>query len=66
MDYKDGKKRGNSNNASKDPELEAEILYAKENGYDPPKALPSDTVKKLKEALTDVYGIDNFSFVVRE
>ena len=37
----------------KDPELEAEIVYAKENGFEPPRVLPSDTVKKIAETFQD-------------
>jgi hypothetical protein len=35
-----------------DPELEAEVYYAKENGLKPPTKLPSDTAKeKLQKDL---------------
>ena len=37
----------------KDPELEAEISYAKENGAEPPRVLPSDVVKKIAENFED-------------
>jgi hypothetical protein len=42
----------------KDPELEAEISYAKENGYEPPKSLPSD--KKLAELVDIDDGPGNY------
>ncbi|KAH7698271.1 hypothetical protein AAVH_34640, partial [Aphelenchoides avenae] len=36
-----------------DPELEAEVSYAKANGLVAPKVLPSDAPKKIADALAD-------------
>lgn len=41
----------------KDPELEAEIRYAKENGFEPPRILPSDAVKTFAETFEDHCGM---------
>lgn len=46
----------------KDPELEAEIVYAKENGFEPPRVLPSDTVKKIAETFQDHCIVDKTLF----
>jgi hypothetical protein len=45
----------------KDPELEAEIRYAKENGIEPPHVLPSDVVKTFAESFEDHCSTFNFS-----
>ncbi|KAL3118003.1 hypothetical protein niasHT_005246 [Heterodera trifolii] len=39
----------------KDPELEAEIFFAKENGVEPPRVLPSEAAKKIVEAFGEHY-----------
>lgn len=42
----------------KDPELEAEIRYAKENGFEPPRILPSDAVKSFTETFEEHCAVD--------
>uniref|UniRef100_A0A914GW95 Programmed cell death protein 4 n=1 Tax=Globodera rostochiensis TaxID=31243 RepID=A0A914GW95_GLORO len=60
MDVKNDKgKRSRSHSTAakptKDPELEAEIFFAKENGIEPPRVLPSDAAKKIVEAFGEHY-----------
>lgn len=69
MDAKNGKgKRSRTHSTSskpaKDPELEAEIFYAKENGVEPPRMLPSDAaLKKFTESFEEHrMEIENFRF----
>jgi programmed cell death protein 4 len=51
---KNGKNKNGNYQKFDDPEFEAEVYYAKENGLSlpqPPKKLPTETVKKIAEAL---------------
>lgn len=51
-----GKNKSGIKQKFDDPELEAETRYAKENGYSPPRTLPSDSVKKIAEAFLNGTG----------
>lgn len=69
MDSKHSKgKRSRSHSSSakmaKDPELEAEIFYAIENGFAPPRVLPSEAAKKFSEALDDPSNLNKNNFFV--
>lgn len=55
-----GGKRAMTEKKVKDPELEAEILYAKQNGFDPPQTLPHDAIRSMVvDAFVDNSGTNH-------